>query len=62
MPGALSATTGMSNRQQSRKRPPLSEEKFMEDFPIWLKLIIWGTIGLTVLYTGWGLLHSMLQS
>lgn len=34
----------------------------MEDFPIWLKLIIWGTIGLTVLYSGWGLLHSMLQS
>jgi hypothetical protein len=34
----------------------------MEDFPIWLKLVIWGTIGLTVLYTIWGMLHSYLQA
>jgi hypothetical protein len=27
------------------------EEIDMEDFPIWLKLVIWGNIGLTVLYT-----------
>ena len=33
----------------------------MEDFPIWLKLVIWGTIGLTVLYTIWGMIHSYLQ-
>ena len=26
----------------------------MEDFPIWLKLAIWGIIGLTVGYTVWG--------
>jgi len=38
------------------------EEIAMEDFPIWLKLVIWGTIGLTVLYTIWGMLHSYLQS
>jgi len=38
------------------------EEIAMEDFPIWLKLVIWGTIGLTVLYTIWGMLHSYLQA
>lgn len=38
------------------------EEINMEDFPIWLKLVIWGTIGLTVLYTIWGMIHSFLQS
>jgi hypothetical protein len=40
----------------------LFEEIDMEDFPIWLKLVIWGTIGLTVLYTIWGMLHSYLQA
>jgi hypothetical protein len=34
----------------------------MEDFPIWLKLIIWGTIGLTVAYSAWGMIHSFLQT
>jgi len=34
----------------------------MEDFPIWLKLVIWGTIGLTVGYTIWGMINSMGQS
>jgi hypothetical protein len=38
------------------------EEIDMEDFPIWLKLMIWGTIGLTVLYTIWGMIHSYLQA
>jgi hypothetical protein len=37
------------------------QEIEMEDFPIWLKLFIWGTIGLTVGYALWGMLHSMLQ-
>lgn len=37
------------------------EEKKMEDFPIWLKLVIWGTIGLTVGYTIWGMISSMGQ-
>lgn len=34
----------------------------MDDFPIWLKIIIFGTIGLTVFYTLWGMFHSMLAS
>jgi hypothetical protein len=34
----------------------------MEDFPIWLKLVIWGTIGLTALYVVWGMFHSFMQS
>jgi|KBSMisStaDraftv2_1062788.scaffolds.fasta_scaffold579346_1 hypothetical protein len=34
----------------------------MEDFPIWLKIIIWGTIGLTLAYTAYGIIHSMIQS
>ncbi len=34
----------------------------MEDFPIWLKFIIWGTIGLTIGYTIWGMLSSVAQS
>ncbi len=33
----------------------------MEDFPIWLKLTIWGMLGLVVIYTLWGMLHSYLQ-
>jgi len=40
----------------------LSEEIEMEDFPIWLKLMIWGTIGLTVGYTVWGMIMSFTQS
>jgi hypothetical protein len=30
----------------------------MEDFPIWLKLAIWGIIGLTVGYTVWGMIMA----
>ena len=45
-----------------RERTALSEETNMSDFPIWLKLIIWGTMGLTVLYTLWGMFHSVVQS
>jgi hypothetical protein len=33
----------------------------MEEFPLWLKCIIWGTIGSTALYTVWGLVHSFMQ-
>ncbi len=32
----------------------------MEDFPLWLKMIIYATIGLTVLYTAWGIIYSIL--
>jgi hypothetical protein len=41
------------------KAPSALEDKKMEDFPIWLKLVIWGTIGLTVGYTIWGMLSSI---
>jgi hypothetical protein len=34
----------------------------MEDFPIWLKLVIWGTIGVTVIYAIWGMIQSFMQS
>ena len=34
----------------------------MEDFPIWLKLVVWGIMGLTVLYTLWGVFQSFMQS
>ena len=34
----------------------------MGDFPLWLKLLIWGVIGLTVIYTAWGMIHSIFQS
>lgn len=34
----------------------------MEDFPIWLKLLIWGTIGLTVGYALYGMIVSFTQS
>jgi hypothetical protein len=45
-----------------RKRAALSEEIKMEDFPIWLKLTVWGLIGLTVLYTAWGIVSSIMAS
>ena len=34
----------------------------MEDFPMWLKLIIFATVGLTIAYSLWGVIHSMLAS
>jgi hypothetical protein len=34
----------------------------MEDMPIWFKIIIYATVGLTVLYTAWGILQSVMQS
>jgi hypothetical protein len=34
----------------------------MEEFPIWLKIVIYGTLGLTVLYAAWGIFQSALQS
>ena len=34
----------------------------MEDFPIWLKLTVWGIIALTALYSAWGIVHSALGS
>jgi hypothetical protein len=34
----------------------------MEDFPIWLKLAVWSLVGLTVLYTAWGIVTSIAGS
>jgi hypothetical protein len=34
----------------------------MEDMPVWFKIIIYATVGLTVLYTAWGILQSVMQS
>jgi hypothetical protein len=45
--------------RSTAKQSRLAKEKKMEDFPIWLKLVIWGTIGLTVGYTIWGMLSSI---
>jgi len=34
----------------------------MDDFPIWLKLTVWGMVGFTVLYTAWGIVQSTMGS
>lgn len=34
----------------------------MEDFPLWLKILVYAVVGLTVLYASWGMIHSFLQS
>lgn len=34
----------------------------MEDFPFWLKILVYLIVGLTVLYASWGVIHSFLQS
>lgn len=31
----------------------------MEDFPIWMKLLVWGTIGFTVGYALYGMIQSI---
>jgi hypothetical protein len=33
----------------------------MSDMPIWFKIAIYLTVGLTVLYAAWGMIHSVLQ-
>jgi hypothetical protein len=38
------------------------QEKKVQEFPIWLKIVIYGTLSLTVLYAAWGMLQSALQS
>ena len=32
----------------------------MEDFPLWLKILIYLIVGLTGLYASWGVIHSFL--
>jgi hypothetical protein len=34
----------------------------MADFPIWMKIIVWGTIGLTVVYAAWGIFQSLTRA
>jgi hypothetical protein len=48
--------------RDSQTTTRLKEKTNMEDFPIWLKLTIWGMVGLTVLYSAWGIVQSMLAS
>lgn len=31
----------------------------MSDFPIWMKLLVWGTIGLSVAYSVWSMYNSL---
>ena len=33
----------------------------MQDMPIWFKIVIWATVGVTVLYTVWGIAQSIMQ-
>jgi hypothetical protein len=33
----------------------------MEDMPIWFKIAIYATVGITALYTVWGIAQSMMQ-
>jgi hypothetical protein len=33
----------------------------MEDMPIWFKIAIWATVGVTALYTVWGIAQSVMQ-
>ncbi len=42
------------------RAPRFLRETTMEDFPLWLKIVIYATIGLTVLYTAWGIIRSLL--
>jgi len=38
------------------------KEKNMEDMPIWFKIAIYATVGLTALYTVWGIIQTLMQS
>jgi len=58
----MPATAPVSSSTVWHGREAPARRTTMEDFPIWLKLVIWGTIGLTVLYSLWGMLHSYLQA
>jgi len=33
----------------------------MEDFPFWLKILVYLVVGFTVLYASWGVIHSFLS-
>jgi hypothetical protein len=42
--------------------PPFGKELFMEDFPIWLKALIWLVVGGTIVYTVGMIIYSGLGS
>jgi hypothetical protein len=60
-PGSITPAAAFIDVGQP-KALALSEENKMEEFPLWLKFIVWGTIGFTALYTIWGVIHSFLQA
>ena len=33
----------------------------MQDMPIWFKITIWATVGITGLYTVWGIAQTIMQ-
>jgi hypothetical protein len=33
----------------------------MEDMPVWFKIAVWATVGVTALYTIWGVTQMFLQ-
>jgi hypothetical protein len=51
-----------ADTQRHLKHSMLNEESEMEEFPIWFKLVIYATIGLTALYAVWGVIQSILQA
>lgn len=34
----------------------------MEEMPLWFRMVIYLTVGLTILYAAWGAIQSLLQS
>lgn len=34
----------------------------MEELPTWFKIIIYATVGLTILYALWGMVRSIIQT
>jgi hypothetical protein len=51
-----------ANFSWNQRGKDMPQEKKVEEFPIWLKIVIYGTLSLTVLYAAWGMLQSALQS
>ncbi len=45
-----------------RGTPCFGEDKPMEEMPLWFKLVIYATVGLTALYAVVGMIQSVLQS
>jgi hypothetical protein len=55
----LSARTGaLCRRDEFGSIKLLGKEAIMEDFPLWLKLLVWLTIGGTFLYAIGAMIYS----